>query len=206
LWHSIWPPYGRSDAEREIAAHLALLEDDYVRKGLPAEAARLAARRALGGVETTRELYQSARKFMAIDDVRRDLVQAARTLLRTPAFSIVIILLLAVGIGANTAIFSLVYDTLIRPLPYANSDRIVAIQEGATANAVTFGNFAAWRERSHEFEALGAWLFRTVTLFDGSETTRLNALRATAAKTRTAMNALGTRVVRMAPPGSTLRN
>jgi len=90
------------------------------------------------------------------------------------------VLTLALGIGANTAIFSLVYSALLRPLPYANADRVLFLEEGADGNAVTFGNFGSWRERSHEFEAIAAWNNGAATLTRGDETTRLSTFRATA--------------------------
>jgi putative ABC transport system permease protein len=173
---------GRNDADltREIAAHLALSEEEFARRGLSPDAARLAARRALGGVEQTKSLHRTARSFAFIDNARRDAWYAIRTLRHAPGFTSMAVVTLALGIGANTAIFSLVYSALLRPLPYANADRVLFLQEGADGNAVTFGNFGSWRARSHEFEAISAWYSGAATLSRGDETTRLTALRATA--------------------------
>jgi putative ABC transport system permease protein len=180
LRNALWPGRDDADVTREIAAHLALSEEEFARRGLSPEAARLAARRALGGVEQTKSLHRAARSFGFIDDARRDAWYAIRTLRHTPGFTAMAVLTLALGIGANTAIFSLVYSALLRALPYANADRVLFLEEGAEANAVTFGNFGSWRERSHEFEAMSAWWNGAVTLSRGDETTRLGAHRATA--------------------------
>ena len=119
----------RSDAEvtREIAAHLALLEDEYRRRGLSPDEARLAARRAMGSVAQAKDLHRDARTFAWIDDARRDVAHGVRSLRRTPGFTVVAVLTLALGIGATTAVFSVISALLLRPLPYPNADRLVQL-------------------------------------------------------------------------------
>ncbi len=119
----------RQDEEvtREIKVHLALLEDEYVRRGLTADQARLAARRALGSAAHAADLHRDARTFAWIDDLRLDMVHGLRSLRRTPGFTTVAVLTLALGIGANTAIFSVISAVLLRPLPYHDADRLVQI-------------------------------------------------------------------------------
>src|ERR1019366_1260730 len=114
-----------SDLAREIESHLALLEEDFERRGLPLEAARLAARRAYGGVAQAQEMHRDARSFPWIEQVLKDARYGARTLLRAPVFSLVAVVTLALSFGANTAIFSVVNAVLLRPLPYRNADRLV---------------------------------------------------------------------------------
>ena len=130
---------GRADAElsREIASHLALLEEDFRRRGLSAEDARVAARRAFGGVEQAKEVQRDARSFPWLDDARRDLRHAARLLRRTPLFALTASLSLAIGIGATTTIFTVANALLLRaPLGVADPDRLVDIYNVEDGNAV----------------------------------------------------------------------
>ena len=121
----------RADDElnRELASHLALLEEEHVRRGMTRDDARLAARRAMGSVALTKDLHRDARSFVWLDDLRRDLRHGLRGLRRNPGFTIAVVLTLALGVGANTAIFSVVNAVLIRPLPYPNADRLVYLFE-----------------------------------------------------------------------------
>jgi hypothetical protein len=101
-----------------------------------------------------------------------DLRHALRVLARRPAFTVVAILTLAVGIGANTAIFSVVNGVLLRPLPYPQPDRIVRLAERNKAGAVTdvsHPNFLDWRARSRSFEALAEYSGGTETVLGGRE-------------------------------------
>src|SRR5881296_3176351 len=120
---------GRAEPElaREVASHLTLLEDEFQRRGMTPEDARLAARRAFGGVEQTKELQRDARSFVWLDDARRDVLYAVRTLRRSPGFAAVAILTLALGIGANTAIFSLMDALLLRRLPVPDAQQLVQV-------------------------------------------------------------------------------
>ena len=149
---------GRSaepDLTREIASHLALLEEEFERRGLPPEQAKLAARRAYGGVEQAKELHREARSFVWIEQCFKDVRYGARNLLRTPMFTMVAVITLALGIGANTAIFSVVNAVLLRPLAYKDPDRLVTILHYGSA-PVAGANYIDWRDQSHSFEAMGA--------------------------------------------------
>ena len=111
--------------QREVSSHLALLEESFRARGLSPEDARVAARRAFSGVEQAKEMQRDARSFGWLEDARRDLVYAARTLGRTPGFTCVAILTLALGIGAVTVIYSVLRNVVLDPFPYSRSDRMV---------------------------------------------------------------------------------
>jgi putative ABC transport system permease protein len=116
----------RADEElaREVASHLSLLADDFERRGMSPEEARLAAKRAYGGVEQAKQAHRDERTLLWLERTGQDLRYAVRTLAKSPGFAAVTILTLALGIGATTAIFSVVYGVLISPYPYAHPEKI----------------------------------------------------------------------------------
>jgi predicted permease len=122
------PERAEDDLSRELASHLVLLEDEYRRRGLPAGEARRAARLALGGVEQTKDLHRDARSFVWLDDARRDAGYALRLLRRNPITAVTAVVSLSIGIGANTAIFTVANAVLFRaPAGVVQPDRLVDI-------------------------------------------------------------------------------
>src|SRR5580692_10911994 len=99
---------------REVASHLTLLADDFERSGMPPEEARLAAKRAYGGVEQAKQAHRDERSLLWIEQTIQDLRYALRMLARSPGFATVAILTLALGIAANSAIFSVIYAEMLQ--------------------------------------------------------------------------------------------
>ena len=187
LVHFFQPHRAESELERELAAHLGVLEDEYKRRGLTDAEARLAARRAFGGVAQAKELHRDARSFRWLSDLRQDTRFAARALLRAPGFTAVVVGTLALGIGANTAIFSVVHAVLLRSLPYPGADRFVRIaaqfdpDDGSgiktSAAPVSFQDLEVLRSRSRTLSNLGTYDTEAVTLSGRGEAVHLNGVR-----------------------------
>jgi predicted permease len=157
------PGRGEPDLAREVGSHLALLEDDFQRRGMTPEDARLAARRAFGGVEQAKELQRDARSFVWFDDARRDLQYSARLLRRNPIFALTAALSLAIGIGANTTIFTIANALLVaRPAGVVEPDRLVDIlgtQSGSAGKIgqTSYPNYLDVRERATTLDGVYAY-------------------------------------------------
>jgi putative ABC transport system permease protein len=162
------PGLGEPDLARELDAHLTLLADEFQRRGLSRAEAQLAARRALGGVERAKDLQRDARSFAWLDDVRRDVRYALRTLRRTPGFTAVAVLMLALGIGINATAFIVSNAVLFKGFPSVErNDRIVYIA-GRTSCCVSYPDFQDWRAQAKSFESLAVVHGVGIVYSDGS--------------------------------------
>jgi len=123
LWHSI-APRTHSDVEEEFRSTLNAYQEDLIRQGLPEEEARRKARIELGQPAAQNETYRRAIGLRLFDELGGDIRYGLRGLRRNPGFAAVAVLSLALGIGATTAMFSLIYAVLLHPFPYADADRI----------------------------------------------------------------------------------
>lgn len=160
LWNALHPSYGDRGLEREIDAHLALLGDEFERRGMSPAEARLAARRAFGSTAFAMDLHRDARSFVWIDDLRWDLGYAARLLRRNPLFALTAAASLAIGIGANTAIFTIANALLFRaPAGVADPGRLVDIgstQNGRGFGTISYPTFLDIRDRTTTFQGVYA--------------------------------------------------
>ncbi len=150
-----------TDLDRELRLHLGLEAEDQHENGVSPSEAQWAARRALGNWTRTKEATREMWKHASLERFIQDLRYGARLFGRSPAFSIVAVLTLALGIGANTAIFSVVNAVLLKPPPYPDPDRLVHIWEGkvgggSSKNVVEPFYFLDWRERNRSFEQMAA--------------------------------------------------
>jgi predicted permease len=165
------------ELDDEVIAHLELAELDARQRGLDPIEARREALRQFGGLDQMREHHRDDRSARWIENLARDLRYGFAGLRREPAFAAVAIGVLALGIGANTAMFSLVDAVLLRPLPFPEPDRIVRILEAPTSttrNSTTTGTFEALKSMTRSFEAMSAESLSTATVMINGEPIRLN--------------------------------
>jgi predicted permease len=169
------------EMEKELRFHLEMEAEKNIRRGMNEEEARLAARRSFGGVEQTKEAYRDLVRFRWVEDLWQDLHYGARVLLKNPGFTAIAVLALALGIGANTAIFSVVNAVLLRSLPYYDPQRLVWVTGVfggmESTRAVDYLHMQA---ESKAFEHLVAFNWGNIYLTGRGEPERLDYVRVTA--------------------------
>src|SRR5262244_3865779 len=173
------------DFAEELESHLAMHIEDNLRAGMSPEEARRRALLKLGGVTQVQELHREQRGLPMLETLSHDLRFGARMLFKNPGFTLIAVVTLALGIGANTAIFSVVNAVLLRALPYPEPGRLVRFWEsnprrGWLDFAVSAPNFADWRKQQSVCEQLAAFEFNTLNFTGGGEPERVAALRVTA--------------------------
>ena len=162
MWKRLWSLVRRDRLDRELSeeleTHLAMQEEIFRRQGMPPEAARLAARREFGGVSQTMEAYRDRRGIRWLETCLADLRYALRGLRRNPGFAAAAILSLALGIGANTAIFSLFHTLMLRMLPVENPQQLVSLYRtgGWGRGYASYPLFLEIRKRTDLFQDVAA--------------------------------------------------
>jgi putative ABC transport system permease protein len=148
------------DLAEEIESHLAHAQDANAARGLPAQEARRQARLRFGNPQATRERVWRYRSFPMVEDGWRDLRFAVRSLARTPGFTLIALLVIAVGIGVNTAVFSVVNAVLLKPLTYPDPQTLVQLvttSDQGPYQAASVPEYKIWQQQSGIFQQVAAY-------------------------------------------------
>lgn len=173
------------DLQDEIAFHLAEKQTELESSGFPSDEAQTLVRRQFGNATLLKESSREAWLFRSLDNSVRDAKYAVRILEKAPAFTCIAVLTLAFGIGANTAIFSVINSVVLHALPYQKPDQLYAIREAAQVgpqhfplNCVNAGNFLLWQKYSHSFAGMALLEPITDNLNLKDETVQIHGVRA----------------------------
>src|SRR5215510_5001615 len=181
--------FHRKRREREFAeeleSHLAMHIEDNLRAGMSPEEARRTAIVKLGGVTQVQELHSEQRGLPMLETLFHDLRFGVRMLFKNPGFTLIAVVTLALGIGANTAIFSVVNAVLLRALPYPEPGRLVRFWEtnlgrGWLEFSASAPNFMYWRKQQSVCEQIAAYEFNSLNFTGVGEPERVSALGVTA--------------------------
>jgi hypothetical protein len=166
----------QADAElrQELESYIEITTEEYIARGMGMDEARQAARRKLGNVTRIREEVYEMNTATFVETTMQDLRHSIRMLRRNPAFSLAAILTLAIGIGANTAVFSVVNTVLLKPLSYPEAERLISVQHTAPGAAgltsvsgdlrLSASMFFTYADQNRSFDAIGAWTAGTATV------------------------------------------
>ncbi len=166
------------DLKEEMRLHMDLRRDEYLGNGLSAEDASAASRSKFGNATYLQEESRTQWSWIWLEQTLQDLRYAGQSMLRAPGFNLIAITVLALGIGANSAIFSVVNAVLLRPLAYQDADRLVTLLHRGT-NPVAGGNYLDWKAQSQSFEAVAAAEYWTSNLTGTDSPEKLYGLKIT---------------------------
>jgi putative ABC transport system permease protein len=174
-----------AELNEEINSCLSILAEKKMKEGLSEAEARRVAAIEMGGVEQVKEEVRASRAGFSLETFFMDLRHGMRSLAKTPAFTLTALIALALGIGANTAIFSVINGVLLRSLPYRDPQNIVTIwerfiQSGDRPNVISPANFLAWQKQNHAFEELAAAWDVRLNFTGNGEPLEVQAQRVTA--------------------------
>jgi predicted permease len=147
----------QADLEQEIRSHLQMDATDRIERGESAERAQQAARAEFGNVELVQQITRDQWAWIWLEELLQDLHYAARMLRKNPGFTLVAVLTLALGIGANTGIFSIVNGVLLNPLPYPHPEQLVTLHESKPNfefGSISYPNFRDWQKDNHTFSSM----------------------------------------------------
>src|SRR6266540_1740720 len=181
------------ELDDELRYHIEQQTEQNIRLGMNPEEARCAASKVFGGVEQAKEQSRDTRGVRWLEDLFQDLRYGARMLLKNPGFTLIAVLTLALGIGANTSFFSIVNSVLLKPLPYEHPDQLVQLWEAprvGVRGASSPGAFLDWKEQSTSFESLSLLLNIDLNLTGEGEPDRISGVK---------MSASGLQILRARP-------
>jgi predicted permease len=186
LWHNLIQK-GRVEQEltEEVEAYLEMLVETKIKEGLQPAEARRAALIELGGVEQVKEKVREVRMGQTLETLWHDLCYGARVLVKNRRFTAVAVFTLALGIGANSAIFSVVHSVLLKPFSFAEPEQLVVawercLDQGLPRMVVSPPNFADWRAQNHAFQDLAAYRQQDFNLTGDGEPELVRGLRMSA--------------------------
>src|SRR5215212_1325473 len=172
LWTRLRALTGResviSDIDQELRLHVEFETEENLARGMSPPEARRAAQMSFGNFDSIRDTAYTVRGGGLMETFLQDVRYGVRVLARNKGFTAVAVLTLALGIGANTAIFSVVNDLLLRPLPYSDAERVVMLwevtPEGRHMNTTSRANFREWRAQGASFESMAAFTDQRLNL------------------------------------------
>jgi macrolide transport system ATP-binding/permease protein len=168
------------ELEEELRIHLEQLTAQEIAAGKTPEEARIASLKAMDGIERRKEECRDMRRVQHIENLVVDLRHGLRIVRKSPVFAAAITAILALGIGANTAVFSIVDAVLLRPLPYASPGRLVRVEETTTQPvSISTQEYLQWRNRGDLFEKIAAQHRDDVTVTATAEPDQIIAQRTT---------------------------
>src|ERR1700746_2084428 len=152
----LWRKRKQADFSQEIEAHLGLEVDRRVSEGMSRSEAEAAARREFGNVARAEERFYEAGRWLWVEHLKRDLAYAVRVLLRSPGFTLVAVISLALGIGVNALVFSVVNALVLRPLPVDHPEQLRVLENNQFHLGQSFPNYRDLRDQNQVFSGLFA--------------------------------------------------